>query len=82
MERLMGEGDMQWWKSTFRCRGGIGVDDSQPVMTLQEDLSIFSMEVIWVRDQKGNHPGKALVKMGQTKACKQKDASLMLSLAK
>ena len=64
--RLKKERD--WWVRVTRSGGrsistrsiGIEVDDRQPVITLQEDLCIFSTEVMWVGDEKGNQPGKRM----------------------
>ena len=47
------------WERVTRSGGRIGVDDRQPVITLQENLCIFSTEVMWVGGKKGNQPGEA-----------------------
>ena len=44
------------------------MDNRQPVITLPEDLCIFSTMVMCVGDEKGNQPGKGYVRMGQMKA--------------
>ena len=44
------------------------MDDRQPVITLHEDLYIISTEMIWVGNEKGNHPGEAYVRIGRMKA--------------
>ena len=54
-------------RSASRCKKGIGVDDRQPVIILQEDLCILLTEVIWVGDEKRNHPREAWVRMGRVK---------------
>ena len=46
----------------------MGVDDRQPVITLQEDLCILSTEVMWVGEEKWYQPGEAYVRMGRMKA--------------
>ena len=45
----------------------MGVDDRQPVITLQE-VYASSTEVMWVGDEKGNQPEEAYVRMGRMKA--------------
>ena len=50
----MGEGDAQWRKKRFYVSRRMGVDDRQPVITLQVDLCILSTEVMWVGGEKGN----------------------------
>ena len=35
------------------------MDDRQPVITLQEELCIFSTEVMWVGGEKGKQFGEA-----------------------
>ena len=56
----MGESDRSGGRSVSTRSRGIEVDDRQPVITLQEEICIFSTEVMWVGDEKGNQPGKRM----------------------
>ena len=66
--RARSKKERDWWVRVTHSGGrsistrsrGIEVDDRQPVITLQEDLCIFSTEVMWVGDEKGNQPGKRM----------------------
>ena len=55
-ERLIKKVTKNGARNAFRCKRGIGVDDRQPVLTLQDDLCFLITVVIWINDEKENQP--------------------------